>query len=64
MTFRGHADSTDGLDVTSVPLGPDFPDGLLVAMNSVGRNFRYYRWQDIAAGATPALTSSAPPASR
>jgi 3-phytase len=64
MTFRGHADSTDGLDVTSIPLGPDFPDGLVVAMNSVGRNFRYYRWQDIAAGAKPALTSSAPPASR
>jgi 3-phytase len=59
MTFTGHADATDGVDVTSAALGPDFPDGLLVAMNSSGRNFRYYRWQDIAAGARPALTSSA-----
>ena len=47
--FRGGADSTDGLDVTSAPLGPDFPDGLVVAMNSSSRNFLLYRWRDIAA---------------
>ena len=34
LSFTGGADGTDGLDVTSAPLGPDFPDGLLVAMNS------------------------------
>jgi len=43
------ADSTDGLDVTSAALGPDFPDGLLVAMNSGPRTFLLARWRDIAA---------------
>ncbi len=47
LTFSGGADGTDGLDVTSAPLGPDFPDGLLAAMNSSGRNFLLFRWQDI-----------------
>ncbi len=46
--FTIGADSTDGLDVTSTPLGPEFPDGLLVAMNSRGRNFLLVRWSDIA----------------
>jgi 3-phytase len=48
--FTGGADSTDGLDVTSAPLGPDFPDGLMVAMNSASRNFLLFRWRDIEAG--------------
>jgi 3-phytase len=43
----GGADSTDGIDVTSSPLGPQFPNGLLVAMNSAGRNFLIYRWEDV-----------------
>jgi 3-phytase len=47
LTFTGGADGTDGLDVTSAPLGPDFPDGLLVAMNSSARNFLLFRWRDI-----------------
>jgi len=59
MSFTGHADATDGVEVTSAALGPDFPVGLVVAMNSSGRNFRLYRWQDIASGARPALTSAA-----
>ena len=58
MTFRGHADATDGVDVTSAALGPDFPVGLMVAMNSSGRNFRFYRWQDIAVEAKPALLTA------
>jgi 3-phytase len=45
---RGGADSTDGIDVTSVALGPRFPNGAFVAMNAVGRNFLLYRWTDIA----------------
>ena len=45
--FTGGADGTDGLDVTSAPLGPDFPDGLLVAMNSASRNFLLFRWGDV-----------------
>jgi 3-phytase len=43
----GPADSTDGIDVTSVPLGPRFPRGLLVAMNSKGRNFLLFPWEAI-----------------
>ncbi|HUQ94894.1 MAG TPA: phytase [Bryobacteraceae bacterium] len=45
---RGGADSTDGVEITSRPLGPKFPAGILVAMNSRGRNFLFYRWEDIA----------------
>jgi 3-phytase len=44
---RGGADSTDGLEVTSRPLGPKFPSGLMVAMNSAGKNFLVYRWEDV-----------------
>ena len=49
MSFTIGADSTDGLDVVSAPLGPEFPDGILVAMNSGPRTFLLCRWQDIAA---------------
>lgn len=45
---RGGADSTDGIEISSQPLGPDFPAGLMVTMNSSGRNFLLYRWKDIA----------------
>jgi 3-phytase len=44
---RGGADSTDGLEITSATLGPKFPRGLMVAMNSSGRNFLLYRWDDV-----------------
>jgi 3-phytase len=44
---RGGADSTDGIEATSANLGPQFPHGLLVAMNSGGRNFLIFRWDDI-----------------
>jgi 3-phytase len=37
------ADDTDGLDACAAPLGAAFPRGLLVAMNSRGRNFLLYR---------------------
>jgi 3-phytase len=36
------ADTTDGIDAVSRPLGPRFPRGLLVMMNSAGRNFQFY----------------------
>jgi len=49
VQFTIGADSTDGLEVTSAPLGPEFPDGLLVAMNSAPRTFLLARWKDIAA---------------
>jgi 3-phytase len=44
--LRGGADSTDGIEVTSMPLGPRFPNGLMIAMNSKGRNFLVYRWPE------------------
>jgi len=47
--FYGGADETDGIEITSAPLGPRFPNGLMVAMNSGPRNFLIYRWEDIAA---------------
>ena len=40
------SDETDGLDVTSRAL-PGFPRGLLVMMNSRGRNFLLYRWEEV-----------------
>lgn len=52
---RGGADATDGLEVTSHPLGRRFPTGLLVAMNSSGRNFLLFRWDDVAMAGTPRL---------
>ncbi|MBI4907746.1 MAG: phytase [Acidobacteria bacterium] len=53
--IRGGADSTDGLDATSAALGPAFPHGLLVAMNSGKRNFLVFRWEDVAAAGTTRL---------
>jgi 3-phytase len=42
------ADETDGIDATAQPLGKPFPEGLLVAMNSQGRNFYLYSGSDLA----------------
>lgn len=42
------ATETDGLEVTSRPLGPDFPRGMLVLMSDDG-TFHYYRWEDVEA---------------
>lgn len=41
------AQQSDGSEVVSVPLGPDFPHGMFVAM-STDRTFHFYRWEDIA----------------
>lgn len=41
---------SDGSEVTSRPLGPRFPHGVLVAMSN-GRVFHYYSWDDVAAAA-------------
>jgi 3-phytase len=40
-------DETDGIDVVSTRLGPDFPEGLLVAMNSAARNFLLFSWRSV-----------------
>jgi 3-phytase len=53
---RGGADSTDGLEITSRPLGPGFPAGLMVAMNSGARNFLLFRWEDVATAGQPKLS--------
>jgi 3-phytase len=58
LSFKGGADGTDGLDVTSSAFGPDFPDGMMIAMNSASKNFLMFRWRDIASAATPALQSA------
>ena len=47
--LSGGADSTDGLEITSRPMGPQFPQGMMVAMNSSGKNFFLFRWEDVAA---------------
>ncbi|MGE3844312.1 MAG: phytase [Vicinamibacterales bacterium] len=53
LQFRIGADSTDGLEVTSAPLGTAFPDGLLVAMNSARRNFLLVPWHAVATNGRP-----------
>lgn len=40
------AKETDGLEVTSMPLGPRFPNGALVMM-STDRTFHIYDWRDV-----------------
>jgi 3-phytase len=40
------ARETDGLEVTSLPVGPAFPRGMLVMMSNDG-TFHYYRWEDV-----------------
>lgn len=55
---RGGADSTDGLEVTSRPLGSTFPAGLVVAMNSSRRNFLIFRWEDLANSGQPKLAGN------
>jgi 3-phytase len=47
FTFRGGSDTTDGIDAASEHLGPEFPRGIFVAMNSSGKNFLIYRWEDV-----------------
>jgi 3-phytase len=46
-TFVTSADSTDGIEVVAHALGNEFPTGLLVMMNSAGRNFQLYRWNGL-----------------
>ncbi len=55
---EGAADAvegTDGIDIVSAPLGPDFPQGLFVVQDDENtnptqyQNFKYASWADIAA---------------
>lgn len=45
-TVKVAAHFSDGSDVTNVPLNPQFPHGLFVAMSD-NKTFHYYRWEDI-----------------
>lgn len=49
------ADSTDGIETVAAGLGPRFPNGMLVAMNSAGKNFMILRWEDVATAGEPKL---------
>lgn len=42
-TVETDADSTDGVEASGAELGADFPKGMVVVMNSKGRNFWLYR---------------------
>jgi 3-phytase len=53
--IRGGADATDGLEISSRPLGAGLPHGVMIAMNSAPKNFLLFRWQDVAAAVNPAL---------
>jgi 3-phytase len=53
--LRGGADATDGIDISSSPLGPGLPNGVMIAMNSAPRNFLVFRWQDLASSVKPGL---------
>ncbi|GIV04618.1 MAG: 3-phytase [Fimbriimonadales bacterium] len=46
-TVQTGADATDGLDASAFNFGAPFQAGMVVAMNSAGRNFWVYRWADI-----------------
>lgn len=43
----GGADATDGIEATEENLGPAFPHGLLVVMNSGPKNFLVFRGEDV-----------------
>jgi 3-phytase len=43
------SDATDGIDVTAAAMGPAFPAGLLVTMNSRPRDFLFFDWRPVQA---------------
>ncbi|MEP0766360.1 MAG: phytase [Fimbriimonadia bacterium] len=45
--ISGGADSTDGIEAASAPLGGRFPKGVLIVMNSGARNFLLFDWRDV-----------------
>ncbi len=47
--FRGGVDATDGLEVCDLPLGPRYPGGVMVAMDSGPRRFTIWDWRKVAA---------------
>ena len=53
--LAGEADATDGIEISSRPLGPGLSQGVMVAMNSSAQNFLVFRWQDVATAVKPHL---------
>jgi hypothetical protein len=43
------------IEISSRPLGPGLPQGVMVAMNSSAQNFLVFRWQDVATAVKPNL---------
>lgn len=52
---QGGARGTDGIDASSASLGPKFPKGILVVMNSPGKNFFIFDWRTVAETGKPVL---------
>ena len=50
---KSEADATDGLEITPADLGPRFPRGVVVAMNSKGKDFFVYEWGSFLNAAVP-----------
>lgn len=46
------ADSTDGMEAVNRDLGPDFPEGIVVMMDSINKRFLIFDWRDIASRIT------------
>ncbi|RYG30867.1 phytase, partial [bacterium] len=40
-------DETDGIEVCALPLGPRYPRGILVAMDSGPKRFAIFDWGEI-----------------
>lgn len=47
LIINGGADETDGIEITSTPLGKRFPKGLLATMNSGPKNFLLFDGQNV-----------------
>lgn len=41
------SDSTDGIEASATNFGKQFPKGIMVMMNSQGRNFHLYKWENL-----------------
>ena len=42
--FHGNVDETDGIEVCALPLGPRYPRGIMVAMDSGPKRFAIFDW--------------------
>ncbi len=51
--FSSPVDDTDGIDLSETTMGKDFPQGIMVAMNSKGKNFAIFDLRDVLAAVQP-----------